>query len=249
MKKLIYISLMLLGYGCLSQTNPDYHRYGARTPFIQLDTLTTAQKTALTIPTNRTVFVYDKTIGELQWYNLDTSSWEALGSGGSGATNLSTAQTATSVTINSDTGTDATIPLGNGANADVSNATIQNNTFNVEKWGFKIFNVNDSLPNNKFTIKDNLFLNKDQNISNLSNVEGAILIGNTVDSGVEIFNSNNLSLIGNTITTTKKDAIDLRQLNTNILLQDNIFSTLKNCIKVESTTDITEITETNNTCN
>lgn len=35
-------------------------------------------------------------------------------------TNLSTSQTATQVVINSDTGTDATIPLGNGTNAGVS---------------------------------------------------------------------------------------------------------------------------------
>lgn len=36
------------------------------------------------------------------------------GTGGGGATNLSTSRTSTNVTINSDTGTDATIPLGNG---------------------------------------------------------------------------------------------------------------------------------------
>jgi hypothetical protein len=38
----------------------------------------------------------------------------STGGGGGGATNLSPSQTATNFTINSDTGTDATIPLGNG---------------------------------------------------------------------------------------------------------------------------------------
>jgi len=38
----------------------------------------------------------------------------STGGGGGGATNLSPTQTATNFTINSDTGTDATIPLGNG---------------------------------------------------------------------------------------------------------------------------------------
>jgi hypothetical protein len=39
----------------------------------------------------------------------------STGGGGGGATNLSPTQTATNFTINSDTGTDATIPLGNGS--------------------------------------------------------------------------------------------------------------------------------------
>lgn len=47
-----------------------------------------------------------------------------LGSGditiSAGATNLTTTQSATNVVVNSDTGTDATIPLGNGTNAGVS---------------------------------------------------------------------------------------------------------------------------------
>lgn len=50
-------------------------------------------------------------------------------SGGGGATNLSTSQTATNFTINSDTGTDATVPLGNGT---LAGATL-NNFSNTDK--------------------------------------------------------------------------------------------------------------------
>jgi len=49
----------------------------------------------------------------------------SVSSGGGGATNLSPTQTATNFTINSDTGTDATIPLGNGT---LAGGTLNNYT-------------------------------------------------------------------------------------------------------------------------
>jgi hypothetical protein len=52
--------------------------------------------------------------GDASGKAVATKEYVASVIGGAGATNLSPSQTATNFTINSDTGTDATIPLGNG---------------------------------------------------------------------------------------------------------------------------------------
>jgi len=52
--------------------------------------------------------------------NLTTVNINQVTGGGVGTTNLSTTQTASNFTINSDTGEDAVVPLGNGTNAGAS---------------------------------------------------------------------------------------------------------------------------------
>lgn len=75
MKKILILLGLLIGFGGYSQ-NPDYHRYGARTKFIQPDTLSTAQRTALT-PKLGTL-IYHKDTGVSQWEQWNGSSWEEL---------------------------------------------------------------------------------------------------------------------------------------------------------------------------
>lgn len=75
MKKILILLGLLIGFGGYSQ-NPDYHRFGARTKFIQPDTLSTAQRTALT-PKLGTL-IYHKDTGISQWEQWNGSSWEEL---------------------------------------------------------------------------------------------------------------------------------------------------------------------------
>jgi len=64
------------------------------------------------------VLLTSLTNNDVLYYDSATQLWKNKQI--TGATNLTTSQTSTNVTINSDTGTDATIPLGNGTLAGVS---------------------------------------------------------------------------------------------------------------------------------
>jgi len=87
----------------------------------------------------------------------------STGGGGGGATNLSPSQTATNFTINSDTGTDATIPLGNGT---LAGATLNDYT-TAEK--------------NKLA-----GITGDQNLQSVTNLGNAIVLPSNKNRGIDI---------------------------------------------------------------
>lgn len=119
MKKLLILLGLFISFGMFAQ-NPDYHRFGARTPFVKWISYTTAQRDALTPSATDRTIIHHLNISPAvdQFEQWDGDSWEPLSS--DGVTNLSTTQTPTTVTINSDTGTDAPIALGDGVDAGVS---------------------------------------------------------------------------------------------------------------------------------
>jgi len=65
-------------------------------------------------------------------YIYANGSWLAMGSTGSGATNLSQTLSATTVAINSDTGTDVTIAAADNTNAGVMTAAMQTKLAGIE---------------------------------------------------------------------------------------------------------------------
>ena len=86
MKKIFFLlTILLISSSAFAQLPPDRFRDGLDIPFIQLDTLTTTQRDALVIPSNKTRFIYNKTVDSLQYYNLGTSSWKSLGGGDAGS--------------------------------------------------------------------------------------------------------------------------------------------------------------------
>lgn len=100
----------------------------------------------------------------------------SVSNGGGGATNLSPTQTATNFTINSDTGTDATIPLGNGA---LAGATLNNyTTAEKNKLGaISGTNTGDNATNTQYS---GLAASKQdtlQNTVNIKSINGDSLLG------------------------------------------------------------------------
>lgn len=77
MRKIFLLLGLLICFSGLSQ-NPDYHRFGARTKFMQLDTLTTSQRNAIT--PKLSMIIYHKDTGISQTEQWDGTNWAPFGS-------------------------------------------------------------------------------------------------------------------------------------------------------------------------
>jgi lysophospholipase L1-like esterase len=90
MKKLIYILCLFFTSIGFSQLDPALFSDGIETPFIQIDTLTTTERDALTVVANKGTIIFNSTTEQYEGYNPITSSWGALGgsSDNIGNTNL-----------------------------------------------------------------------------------------------------------------------------------------------------------------
>src|SRR5690606_38430129 len=78
MRKIFLLLGLLVCFSGLSQ-NPDYHRFGARTKFMQLDTLTTSQRNAIT--PKLSMIIYHKDTGISQTEQWDGTNWVEFGAG------------------------------------------------------------------------------------------------------------------------------------------------------------------------
>lgn len=78
-KKLLFIAFFVAVLNGFAQNNPAPQSRGITTPFIELDTLTTAQRDAMIIRGNKRRVIYHKsdTVSQLEWWNGTT--WQALG--------------------------------------------------------------------------------------------------------------------------------------------------------------------------
>lgn len=84
----------------------------------------------------------------------------------------------------------------------------------------------------------------------LLNSNGVSLMGNEINTGLQIFDSRNFVLEDNIITTSNKDGIYFREKNESISLANNSIDVPANkqCIRVQSTTDAGELDRENNIC-
>ena len=104
MKKILYLIFFfsLLGY---SQV-PDRFRDGIDTPFVRLGILTTTERDAITIPANKSMILYNSTDNEFQFYDVDSSTWKAVGDG-SGSSTMATTSFSPYLSLTSTNGQDA----------------------------------------------------------------------------------------------------------------------------------------------
>jgi hypothetical protein len=82
MKKLLLL-IALISIGAFSQTNPSQFANGVDVKFVALDTLTTAQRDAITVKANKGYIIFNADTNVLNLY--DGTSWAAI-TGGSGGT-------------------------------------------------------------------------------------------------------------------------------------------------------------------
>lgn len=82
MKKIhLLLILFLSSLVACAQGNPDKFPDGVKIPFTQLDTLTTVQRNALTIPNDGSKVIYNITIDSIQYSDPKTLTWKSLGVG------------------------------------------------------------------------------------------------------------------------------------------------------------------------
>jgi hypothetical protein len=145
-------------------------------------------------------------------------------SSGGGATNLSTTQTSTAVTINSNNGTDAIIPLGNGTNAGVSindYTTAEKNKLSGISTGATINDSDANLKNranHTGTQTASTISDFDTEVSNNTSVAAATShIANTLNphsvtkTQVGLGNVDNTSDANKPISTATQTALDTKQ--------------------------------------
>ncbi|MCF6294479.1 MAG: hypothetical protein L3J25_02165 [Flavobacteriaceae bacterium] len=136
---------------------------------------------------------------------------------------------------------------------NLENVNFSDNTINVVSNPFTASNINTGIGEG---IIETTVLNNDFNSSTnapilFSNSKGLNLIGNKIETGIQIFNSKDLSFSLNDILTNNNNGIYLREINENITLDGNFIEVDSNyeCIIIQSTTNINEVINTNNICN
>ena len=113
--------------------------------------------------------------------------------GGGGATNLTTTQTSTNFTINSDTGTDAVVPLGNGS---LAGASLNDYTTAEKALVATIPNINTNAIE-RVTVKLGEAINKGQAVY-ISSATGTNIIVSKASNTSEATSSKTLGLIETT---------------------------------------------------
>jgi hypothetical protein len=141
------------------------------------------------------------------------------------------------------------ISMGTTYAKDVS---ITGNDITVKRNPLKFnkSNADSDYSNYVVTINNNTLRNGDQSSTFINGSNGLVFNDNTLDHGFELFDSNNITLANNRINTVNDHGFDLRLVNTNIIISNNAVdvSDNKQCVNIDSTTSISEVTEINNIC-
>lgn len=155
-------------------------------------------------------------------------------------------------TIYSDLEGSLGIAVGNTSMNDVF---IKENDINIQRNPIKLSNVNseDGFNNYVFEITDNkLNILTDSGSTIINGSYGVVFNENELDHGVEIFNSTNISLSNNIIDAigSNDHGFDLRLINKNIGILNNTIKTdsNKDCVNIASTTNVSEVKQSNNAC-
>ncbi|MFY0714333.1 right-handed parallel beta-helix repeat-containing protein [Seonamhaeicola sp. NFXS20] len=128
---------------------------------------------------------------------------------------------------------------------------ITGNDIEVDRNPFKLSKINytSEYYNYVLEISDNIVKNNDTNSTLFSECYGIDFTNNTLDHGIEVFNSEQLSFETNTISTVNDHGFDIREVNKNILISSNNIdvSEKKLCVNIDSNSS-GEVTENNNSC-
>lgn len=134
--------------------------------------------------------------------------------------------------------------------ADVDDVEIYENEISVATNSFYFVMLNKEAGQENYRI--NVFNNNITTTATsiFSNSNGVNYNNNTTKCGVQIANSNNISVATNNINNLIGDGISLTGVNLNIELKDNLISTDTkfNCIRIADTTNPLNVLLSNNTC-
>ncbi|MDY8136289.1 right-handed parallel beta-helix repeat-containing protein [Aquimarina sp. 2201CG5-10] len=132
----------------------------------------------------------------------------------------------------------------------LDNVEIYDNETNVTADPYKFVRVNTAAEANnfQFTVRNNNFDSSGR--ANIEETVGLNFNENIVNVSTSIYDSVNISLSGNTIDSGSSNGIHLRDVNQDITITNNSIQVTGNaeCIKIESTTNSSEVSESNNSC-
>ncbi len=141
--------------------------------------------------------------------------------------------------------------LGVSVSSTLMNGVLlSSNDIQVDRNPFKFYQVNTdpASANYDFTVSDNIL--RSANPTLFLESYGIQFHDNDLDHGIELFNSENIALSGNTLNAPSDHGFHLREVNSAIAISGNTINVSgnKECIKIESTTNSNEVTVSNNNC-
>ncbi|WP_299554781.1 right-handed parallel beta-helix repeat-containing protein [Seonamhaeicola sp.] len=133
---------------------------------------------------------------------------------------------------------------------ELNNVTIEGNSITAVQNSIKINRCNTASEsiNNTVLIKNNEFYGP--RYSQIIDSHGLVFENNKFNHGIELYDSNDITFNNNEITTPNHDGIYLRRVNTDISISNNAIDVASNktCIRIDSTTNSSEIADSNNNC-
>ena len=138
--------------------------------------------------------------------------------------------------------------------ASLNNVNIYNNEVSVAlvNFGFTFVNQAEGQENNKFSVYDNVSPNSGS-LAGLEGANGVTFKDNIINGSLWITDTKNLEVSGNQINTPNNHGLLIKGENIKLNVQNNIIkyptTGSLECIKIDSTNNLNEITLTNNSCN
>ncbi|WP_136481127.1 right-handed parallel beta-helix repeat-containing protein [Cognatitamlana onchidii] len=126
--------------------------------------------------------------------------------------------------------------------------TLSDNNINVTRFPLRLQGLNSQTKTNKIVFSKNVL--EGGKASLFSEAHGIDFLENKFYNGMLFFDCTNINLFSNSITSDSGPAIYLRNVNSNIVMKDNISATSNSeCIVVLSSNNINTIVDQNNSCN
>ena len=127
---------------------------------------------------------------------------------------------------------------------------IEDNDITAKANAIKVTSCNNSpeSTNYSFVFKNNTL--KSSNYTQIRSSKGIDFLDNSFDHGIEVYDSENINFNGNEIITENHEGIYLRNTNQNINISTNDIDVASNrdCIKIASSTNNSEVNDSNNNC-
>lgn len=136
--------------------------------------------------------------------------------------------------------------------SSMDNIEIYNNSIDVVYSPIYIVQVNKEVGQENFrlNIHDNQIVSTSK--CTFSNSNGINFTNNTLNSGIQLMNTSEITVENNTINTSNSHGINLMNANYDIHLENNNITTPPNtnyqCINIQSSTNTSEVVQTGNTC-
>lgn len=150
---------------------------------------------------------------------------------------------------------ESTNPESTGIRADrwLNDVTFnRNNKIDVKRQPFLFLNLNNTPQdvNHTFIVSGNSL--NGTGTANINKTRGLMFSGNTMNTGVEVFDSSNLVFNSNQLSPVSSHGFHFRKVNTDVTVSGNTIEVGNGsyqCIQIDPTTNNNQILQNSNSCN